>query len=34
LIKILNDLSKSMSMIIGPTKADAIVDRLWEATKR
>jgi len=34
LIRILNDLDKSMAMIVGPTKAETIVDRLWEATKR
>jgi hypothetical protein len=33
LIRILNDLNKSMSMIVGPTRAEEIVDRLWEATK-
>jgi hypothetical protein len=33
LIRILNDLNKSMSMIVGPTRAEGIVDRLWETTK-
>jgi hypothetical protein len=34
LIRILNDLDKSMTLIVGPTRAAAVVDRLWEATKR
>jgi|GEM_PF-2006937 len=34
LIRILNDLDKSMSLIVGPSRTLAIIDRLWEATKR
>jgi hypothetical protein len=33
LLHILNDLHQSISLIAGPTKAEEIVDLLWEATK-
>jgi hypothetical protein len=34
LLRILNDLDKAMSLIVGPTKTAEVIQRLWEATKR
>lgn len=34
LIKVLNELEKSMGLIVGPTQAATIVEKMWEATKR
>lgn len=34
LLRILNDLEKSMTLIVGPTRAAGIIETLWEATKR
>jgi hypothetical protein len=34
LVRILNDLEKSMTLIVGPTRAGEIAERMWESTKR
>lgn len=34
LIRILNHLEKSMELIVGPTRAHEVVERMWESVKR
>jgi len=34
LVRILNDLEKSMTLIVGPTRSAEITEIMWETVKR